>query len=135
MLNLFQDLASELGLILVDYLLGARFYAGKMLKQVTYDKKHNWRKGSILVRALTRTPKLGILALGAVEGIDVLSDVANGENIFEATAKSATNLLGSITLSGYCGAIGSKMFGVTGSMLGTGIGNFANNKLNNMFFN
>ncbi|MDO5306788.1 MAG: hypothetical protein Q4E83_03415, partial [bacterium] len=91
--------------------------------------------GTLTARALTRTPKLGVLALGAVEGIDILSDVANGENIFEATAKSATNLLGSITLSGYCGALGSKMFGVTGSMLGTGIGNFANNKLNNMFFN
>ena len=90
--------------------------------------------GTLTARALTRTPKLGVLALGAVEGIDILSDVANGENIFETTAKSATNLLGSITLSGYCGAIGSKMFGVTGSMLGTGIGNLANNKLNNMLF-
>ena len=90
--------------------------------------------GILTARALTRTPKLGVFALGAVEGIDVLSDVANGENIFETTAKSATNLLGSITLSGYCGAIGSKMFGVTGSMLGTGIGNLANNKLNNILF-
>ncbi len=77
---------------------------------------------------------MGILALGAVEGIDVLSDVANGENFFKAAAKSATNLLGSITLSGYCGVIGSKMFGVTGSMLGTGIGNLANNKINNIVF-
>lgn len=77
---------------------------------------------------------MGILALGAVEGIDILSDIANGENFFEATAKSATNLLGSITLSGYCGAIGSKIFGITGSMLGTGIGNLANSKLSNMLF-
>ena len=77
---------------------------------------------------------MGVLALGAVEGIDTLSDIANGENIFKTTAKSATNLLGSITLSGYGGAIGSKMFGITGSMLGTGIGNFANNKLNNILF-
>ena len=91
--------------------------------------------GTLTARALTRTPKLGVLALGAIEGIDTLSDVANGENIFETTAKSATNLLGSITLSGYCGAIGSKIFGVTGSMLGTGIGNFVNNKLNNILFN
>ena len=75
-----------------------------------------------------------IFSLGVIEGIDVLSDVANGENFFKTTAKSATNLLGSITLSGYCGAIGSKMFGITGSMLGTGIGNLANNKLNNMLF-
>ena len=90
--------------------------------------------GTLTARALTRTPKLGVFALGAVEGIDILSNVANGENIFETTAKSATNLLGSITLSGYCGAIGSKMFGVTGSMLGTGIGNFANNKINNILF-
>ena len=90
--------------------------------------------GTLTARALTRTPKLGVLALGAVEGIDILSDVANGENFFETTAKSATNLLGSITLSGYCGAIGSKMFGVTGSMLGTGIGNLANNKINNIVF-
>ena len=90
--------------------------------------------GALTARALTRTPKLGILALGVVEGIDILSDVANGENIFETTAKSATNLLSSITLSGYCGAIGSKMFGVTGSILGTGIGNFVNNKLNNTLF-
>ena len=91
--------------------------------------------GTLTARALTRTPKLGVLALGAVEGIDILSDVANGENFFTTTAKSATNLLGSITLSGYCGAIGSKMFGITGSMLGTGVGNFANNKLNGMLFN
>ena len=90
--------------------------------------------GTLTARALTRTPKLGVFALGAVEGIDVLSDVANGKNIFETTAKSATNLLGSITLSGYCGAIGSKIFGITGSMLGTGIGNFVNNKFNNMLF-
>ena len=33
-LNLFQDLTSELGLILVDYLLGARFYVCKILKKV-----------------------------------------------------------------------------------------------------
>ncbi len=90
--------------------------------------------GTLTARALTRTPKLGILALGTIEGIDILSDIANGENFFKTTAKSATNLLGSITLSGYCGAIGSKMFGITGSMLGTGIGNLANNKLNNMLF-
>ena len=86
------------------------------------------------VIALTRTTKLGVLALGAVKDIDILSDVANGKNIFEATTKSATNLLGSITLLGYCGALGSKMFGITGSMLGTGIGNLANNKLNNVLF-
>ena len=55
-------------------------------------------------------------------------------HLIKTTAESATNLLGSITLSGYCGAIGSKMFGVTGSMLGTGIGNLANNKLNNVLF-
>ena len=91
--------------------------------------------GTLTARALARTLKLGVLVLGAVEGIDILSDVTNGKNIFETTAKSATNLLGSITLSGYCGALGSKMFGVTGSMLGTGIGNFANNKINNMLFN
>ena len=90
--------------------------------------------GTLTARALTRTPKLGVLALGAVEGIDILSNIANGENFFEATTKSATNLLGSITLSGYCGAIGSKIFGITGSMLGTGIGNFVNNKFNNMLF-
>ncbi len=114
------------------------------IKDITYTKATpNYIKakvfegniwGTLTARALTRTPKLGVLALGAVEGIDILSDVANGENFFKATAKSATNLLGSITLSGYYGAIGSKMFGVTGSMLGTGIGNLANNKLNNMLF-
>mgnify|MGYP004682511925 FL=1 len=97
-------------------------------------KKHNLRKGSMPARALTRTSKLGVLALGVIEGIDVLSDVANGENFFKTTAKSVTNILGSITLSGYCGAIGSIMFGITGSMLGTGIGNFANSKLSNMLF-
>lgn len=39
---------------------------------------------------MTKTPKLGVLALGTIDGIDILSDVANGENIFETTAKSAT---------------------------------------------
>ena len=119
-------------------------YVDTSIKSITYTKTNpNYIKakvfegnifGTLTARALTRTPKLGVLALGAVEGIDILSDVVNGENIFESTAKSATNLLGSITLSGYCGAIGSKMFGITGSMLGTGIGNFANNKFNNMLF-
>ena len=114
------------------------------IKSTTYTKtKPNYVKakiyegntlGTLTARALTRTPKLGVLALGAVEGIDILSNVANGENIFETTAKSATNLLGSITLSGNCGALGSKMFGVTGSMIGTGIGNLANSKFNNMLF-
>ena len=119
-------------------------YINTKIKSTTYTKtKPNYVKakvfegntfGTLTARALTRTPKLGVLALGAVEGIDILSNVANGENFFKTTAKSATNLLGSITLSGYCGAIGSKMFGITGSMLGTGFGNFANSKLNNMLF-
>ena len=119
-------------------------YVDTSIKSITYTKTNpNYIKakvfegntfGTLTARALTRTPKLGVLALGAVEGIDILSDVANGENIFESTAKSATNLLGSITLSGYGGAIGSKMFGITGSMLGTGIGNFVNSKFNNMLF-
>ena len=38
-LNLFQDLTSELGRIPVDCLLNARFNAGEMLKRVQHDKK------------------------------------------------------------------------------------------------
>lgn len=40
-LNLFQNLTSRQVKFSVDYLLGARFYAGMMLKQVPYDKITN----------------------------------------------------------------------------------------------
>ena len=37
-LNLFQELTRGLGRTPVDYLLGAKVNAGKILKQVTHDK-------------------------------------------------------------------------------------------------
>lgn len=72
----------------------------------------------IIARAMTRTTKLGLIALGLIEGAHIVHEVANGKNIFAETGKSALTLGTTVIATGVFGAIGAKYLGPTGSLAG-----------------
>lgn len=76
----------------------------------------------IIARAMTRTTKLGTIALGGIEAAHVAHEVKNGENFFEQMGKSAVALGTTIAATGVLGAIGAKHLGPTGSLVGMGLG-------------
>ena len=76
----------------------------------------------IIARAMTRTTKLGTIALGGIEAAHVAHEVKNGENFFEQMGKSAVTLGTTIAATGVLGAIGAKHLGPTGSLVGMGLG-------------
>lgn len=76
----------------------------------------------IIARAMTRTTKLGTLALGGIEAAHVIHEVMNGENFFEQAGKSAITLGTTIATTGVLGAVGAKHLGPTGSLIGMGLG-------------
>ena len=76
----------------------------------------------IIARAMTRTTKLGTIALGGIEAAHVAHEVKNGENFFEQMGKSAVTLGTTIAATGVLGAIGAKYLGPTGSLVGMGLG-------------
>ena len=71
--------------------------------------------------------------MAGLEAAHLTKEITNGENIFEATAKSTINLTSSLAGIGYGGAIGAKYFGATGSLVGMGLGAIAGNKLSQLF--
>lgn len=76
----------------------------------------------ILARAMTRTPVLGVAAMGGIEAAHVAHEVKNGKNFFEEAGKSAVTLATTLGATGILGAIGAKHLGPTGSLLGIGTG-------------
>ena len=76
----------------------------------------------IIARAMTRTTKLGTIALGGIEAAHVVHEVKNGENFFEQIGKSIATLTTTIVATGILGAIGAKHLGPTGSLVGMGLG-------------
>ncbi len=76
----------------------------------------------ILARAMTRTPVLGVAAMGGIEAAHVAHEVKNGKNFFEEAGKSAVTLATTLGATGILGAIGAKHLGPTGSLLGIGLG-------------
>lgn len=76
----------------------------------------------IVARALTRTTKLGTLALGGIETAHVMHEVSSGKNFFEEASKSTVSLGSTIVATGVLGAIGAKHLGPTGSLLGISAG-------------
>ena len=88
----------------------------------------------ITARALTRTTKLGTLALGGIEIAHIAHEVSNGRNFFEEAGKSALTLGTTTVATGVLGAIGAKHLGPTGSLVGisagTLIGALTNNAMN-----
>ena len=76
----------------------------------------------ITARALTRTSKLGAIALGGIEAAHVVHEVSNGKNFFVEAGKSTLALGTTLGATGVLGAIGAKHLGPTGSLLGMGLG-------------
>lgn len=99
--------------------------------------------GELTARAMTRTTKIGVLALTALELPKILKSMGQGDNIAEQagntakqTVKSGVNIASITAGIAYGGAIGAKKFGATGSIVGMGIGAitgaFASNKIQNL---
>ena len=88
----------------------------------------------ITARALTRTTKLGTIALASIEAAHIAHEVSNGKNFFEEAEKSALTLGTTTVATGVLGAIGAKHLGPTGSLVGisagTLIGALTNNAMN-----
>lgn len=76
----------------------------------------------ITARALTRTTKLGTLALAGIEATHVAHEVSNGKNFFDEASKSAITLGVTTAATGVLGAIGAKHLGPTGSLAGISAG-------------
>ena len=76
----------------------------------------------ILARAMTRTPILGVAAMGGIEAAHVAHEVKNGKNFFEESGKSLLTLGTTLAATGILGAIGAKHLGPTGSLAGIGLG-------------
>ncbi len=89
--------------------------------------------GDLTARALTRTSKYGTYVLGGIGALHIAHQVADGENIFKETAKTALQVGATLVGVGYLGAIGYKHFGTLGSLTGiatgTGIGTFISQQL------
>ena len=76
----------------------------------------------ITARALTRTTKLGTLALAGIEATHVAHEVSNGKNFFDEASKSAITLGVTTAATGVLGAIGAKHLGPIGSLAGISAG-------------
>lgn len=85
--------------------------------------------GELTARALTRTTKIGAIALGGLEAAHLIKEINDGENAIKSTTKSAINYTSSLAGIGYGGAIGAKYFGPLGSLIGMGIGAIAGNQV------
>lgn len=102
--------------------------------------KSNGVFGDLTARAMTRTTKIGLIALAALEIPKILNAMGEGdtvtekaENTAKQTAKSIANRASITGGIAYGGAIGAKRFGHVGSLVGMGIGSiigsFASKKL------
>ena len=76
----------------------------------------------ITAREMTRTPVLGVAAMGGIEAAHVAHEVKNGKNFFEESGKSLLTLGTTLAATGILGAIGAKHLGPTGSLAGIGLG-------------
>lgn len=85
----------------------------------------------IIVRALTRTTKLGTIALASIEAAHIAHEVSYGKNFFEEAGKSALTLGTTTVATGVLGAIGAKHFGPTGSLVGISAGTLIGALTNN----
>ena len=99
----------------------------RFVKAKLYESKNLF--GDFTARAMTRTTKLGVLALAAFEVPKIFKALNQGDGIAEQasngvkqTVKSGINLASITAGIAYGGAIGAKKFGSTGSLVGMGLG-------------
>lgn len=98
---------------------------------LAYSLKTNNPFKDIATRALTRTTKLGTIALGSIEAAHIAHEVSNGKNFFEEAGKSALTLGTTTVATGILGAIGAKYLGPTGSLVGISAGTLIGALTNN----
>ena len=87
----------------------------------------------ITARTLTRTPKLGVAALGGIEAAHVAHEVSEGSDLWPEVGKSALSLTATLAATGYGGAIGAKYGGPLGSLAGMGLGAITGYKTSQLF--
>ena len=97
-----------------------------------YKSKNSF--GDMTVRALSRTPKYSIAALGALEGIHSTYNVIKGEDPKKELARVATKVVSTTAAVGYLGAVGYKHLATFGSLLGMGAGSLIGDKLTSHIF-
>ena len=78
--------------------------------------------GDLTARALTRTSKYGVYALGGLGVLHAAHEIADGENPIKEVAKTALQVGTTLAGVGYLGATGYKHFGALGSLFGMGLG-------------
>ena len=85
--------------------------------------------GELTGRAMKRMTVFGIGALAVLELPKIIKAIGQGSTVGEQTkntakqtVKSGINVASVAAGIGYCGAIGAKKFGATGSLIGMGIG-------------
>lgn len=92
----------------------------------TYAFSHSGSNfAKLTARAMRRTTVLGF---GAIALLEVPKIFKSDEKI-KQTTKSALNVASITSGIGYCGAIGSKHGGATGSLIGMGVGAILGSKL------
>ena len=112
------------------------------LKAKVYESKNLF--GDLTARAMTRTTKLGVLALAAFEVPKIFKALNQGDDISEQasngvkqTVKSGINLASITAGIASGGAIGAKKFGATGSLVGMAagaiFGSFTSKKIQEIF--
>ena len=99
----------------------------KFVNAKIYESKNLF--GDLTARAMTRTTKLGVLALAAFETPKIFKALNQGdglgeqaENGVKQTLKSGINLASITAGIAYGGAIGAKKIGTTGSLIGMAAG-------------
>lgn len=90
--------------------------------------------GDLTARALCRTSKLGVFALGGIGAIQAAHEINEGENAFKEIAKRVLQVILTIVSVGYLGAIGYKKLSAVGSLAGMGIGSFIGDKVPELLF-
>lgn len=99
--------------------------------------------GELTARAMTRTTKIGVLALTVLEMPKIFKSLNQGNSVTEQAqngitqiAKSGINVASITAGIAYGGALGAKKFGATGSIVGMGLGAisgaFASSKIQNL---
>ena len=90
--------------------------------------------GELTARALARTPKYAVGALGCIATIHALYEINEGEDIKKEIGKTALEIATTLAGIAYLGAIGYKHFATGGSLVGIGLGTFLGERIPELLF-
>ena len=92
------------------------------------------RFGELTARALARTPKYAVGALGSIAAIHAAYEIQEGEDIKKEIGKALVGVTTTLAGIAYLGAIGYKHFATCGSLVGMSLGTFLGEKLPELLF-